>query len=54
VTGGGGAIIDPAVRKSTTVTSRGLSHYLLLEVSGDTVTVRAKDGNGAIFDEVAL
>ncbi|MGZ3425109.1 MAG: metallophosphoesterase family protein [Polyangia bacterium] len=54
VTGGGGAIIDHAVRKSTTVTSRGLSHYLLLEVSGDTVTVRAKDATGALFDEVAL
>jgi hypothetical protein len=54
VTGGGGAHIDPAVHKATTVSSRGVAHYLMLEVSGDTATMRAKDGSGVVFDEVTL
>ena len=54
VSGGAGATIDRAVHKPTTVTSRALPHYLMLEVSGDAVTVRAKDSNGALFDEVTL
>ncbi|MCU1281441.1 MAG: metallophosphoesterase, partial [bacterium] len=51
---GGGAVTVIAVHKPTTVTSRGVPHYLLLEVSGDTATMRAKDVNGAVFDEVTL
>ncbi|MCU1278149.1 MAG: metallophosphoesterase [bacterium] len=54
VTGGGGATVDRAVPKPTTVMSRGVPHYLMLEVSGDTATMRAKDAAGAIFDEVTL
>jgi hypothetical protein len=34
--------------------SRALPHYLMLEVDGDQVTMRAKDAAGAAFDEVAL
>jgi hypothetical protein len=42
------------VAKPTTVTSRALPHYLLLEVDGAGATMRAKDAAGAVFDEVAL
>jgi acid phosphatase type 7 len=54
ITGGAGATISRAVAKPTTVTSRGVPHYLLLEVDGDVATMRAKDVNGVVFDEVAL
>lgn len=54
VTGGGGALIDRAGTTATTVMSRALPHYLMLEVDGDQVTMRAKDAGGAAFDEVAL
>jgi hypothetical protein len=54
ITGGAGATPGHAVAKPTTVTSRALPHYLLLEVSGDSVTVRAKDLGGVVFDEVTL
>jgi hypothetical protein len=54
ITGGAGAVIGSAVRKATTVTSRGEPHYLLLEVDGDTATMRAKDAAGGVFDEVTL
>jgi hypothetical protein len=54
VTGGAGPTVDPAVHKPTTVTSRRLAHYLMLEVSDDGATMTAKDVNGAVFDEVTL
>jgi len=54
ITGGAGATIGSAVAKPTTLTSRGLPHYLMLEVDGDRAVMRAKDVGGAVFDEVTL
>ena len=54
VTGGAGETIGRAVAKPTTVTSRALPHYLLLEVDGDRAVMRAKDLDGVVFDEVTL
>lgn len=54
VTGGAGATIGRAVAKPTTLTSRALPHYLVLDVDGDSVIMRAKDAAGAVFDEVTL
>ena len=56
ITGGGGSAATQAhpVAKPTTVTSRALPHYLILEVDGDSVTMSAKDGSGVVFDQVTL
>jgi hypothetical protein len=54
ITGGAGATQGRAVQKPTTVTTRALPHYLILEVTGDRAVMRAKDLSGAIFDEVTL
>jgi hypothetical protein len=54
VTGGAGATIGRAVAKPTTLISRALPHYLILEVDGDHAVMRAKDVGGAVFDEITL
>ncbi len=56
ITGGAGlgATEAHAVAKPTTVTSRALPHYLLLEVDGDSITMSAKDLGGVVFDQVTL
>lgn len=54
ITGGAGATIGHAVAKPTTVTSRGVPHYLVLEVDGGRAVMRAKDLSGVVFDEVTL
>jgi hypothetical protein len=54
VTGGAGADLGKIVAKPTTVTSRALPHYLLLEVGPAGAVMRAKDASGVVFDEVAL
>jgi hypothetical protein len=54
ITGGAGATIGRAVAKPTTVTSRALPHYLILDVDGDSAVMRAKDANGVTFDQVVL
>jgi len=57
ITGGAGApgALGRVVAKPTTVTSRALQHYLMLEVDAQGgVVVRAKDASGVVFDEVAL
>ncbi len=54
ISGGAGATLGHAVAKPTTVTSRALPHYLLLDVDGDVATMSAKDVHGAVFDQVTL
>ncbi|HEX8950199.1 MAG TPA: hypothetical protein VF945_00065, partial [Polyangia bacterium] len=54
VTGGAGAIIGRAIAKPTTVTTRALPHYLILEVGAAGAVMRAKDLGGVVFDEVTL
>ena len=54
VTGGAGDTMGHPVAKPTTVTSRALPHYLILDVDGDTAVMRAKDLAGVVFDEVTL
>jgi hypothetical protein len=54
VTGGGGAALDPVTPRPTTVTARALSHYLLVTIDSTGTTVRAKDADGVVFDEVHL
>ncbi|MDB4970661.1 MAG: metallophosphoesterase [Myxococcales bacterium] len=54
VTGGAGGMTDGAAATATTVMVRALPHYLVLEVDGERATMRAKDVNGTVFDEVAL
>ncbi len=54
VTGGAGVSVGHAVARPTTVTSRALPHYLVLDVDGNGAVLRAKDVGGVVFDEVAL
>ena len=54
VTCGAGALQGRAVARPTTLSSRALPHYLLLEVDGDRAVMRAKDAGGVVFDEVTL
>ena len=56
ITGGAGAAATSgrAATKPTTVTSRAMPHYLILEVDGDGAVMRAKDLGGVVFDEVTL
>src|SRR6185312_10517650 len=54
ITGGANASPGRVAQKPTTVTSRALPHYLILEVNGDTATMSAKDLGGVVFDQVTL
>lgn len=54
VTGCTGAAACRAVARPTTVSSRGVAHYLLLQFDGSGAVLRAKDAAGVVFDEVAL
>jgi 3',5'-cyclic AMP phosphodiesterase CpdA len=55
VTGGAGPLpLGYVSAKPTTVLSRSLPHYLVIEVDGASMTVRAKTAAGVVFDEIAL
>ncbi|MBI3802449.1 MAG: Ig-like domain-containing protein [Nitrospirae bacterium] len=54
VTGGGGATLSKAGKSSFTAYSDSRHHFLLAEMTADTLTVKAIDETGAVFDRVVI
>lgn len=54
VTGGGGGGLTPIGKSEFTAYADSLYHLLLAEMTPDTLTVKAIDRNGAVFDSVAI
>jgi 3',5'-cyclic AMP phosphodiesterase CpdA len=54
VTGGGGAPLNSTGHINETIRATAQFHYLVVDISGTTATVTAKDTAGTMFDQVSL
>ena len=54
VTGGGGGGLTPVGKSDFTAYAESRYHLLLAEMTADTLTIKAIDLNGAVFDSVAI
>jgi hypothetical protein len=54
VSGGGGDTVDQPLPLSSTVTALAAPHYLVIDVSGTTAHVQAKNVAGQVLDDVTL
>jgi hypothetical protein len=54
VTGGGGAPLASTGHINETIRATAQFHYLVVDISGTTATVTAKDTAGTMFDQVTL
>jgi hypothetical protein len=54
VSGGAGNVVDAVHPTATALSAQSAANYLVLDVDGDQVRVQAKDGSGALLDDVTL